>query len=364
MRKIFFASLLVLASVVASAQVKVSPLSEASSKNVKGPSFVYMLPTTSFKVTVTEIIVTDYKGYFSDYSESLLGLTNIIRENKTHYEIGAVELEPVTTPDVLNAFVVSCKNPASLDPLFTKEGYGVTDQCSRVYVSQKAELPDFFKNYADISYTQQQEAFVDTKIIDGVVTQVPANHTKTVSKSFEQKARQAADAIMKSRNDQYMLVAGEQETPYSGDAIAKMLSELKAWENNYMSLFTGVTLRDTVKYVLYITPQTGADDIEMFSFTETKGLVDGQVKTDAYTLKLAPLYNAKRISEAVEDLKSSTDLSSELRYKKATPVRVQMYINGRAAYDFGVVDMYQFSDIMSTPTAVKPHGVETFGFVY
>lgn len=110
------------------------------------------------------------------------------------------------------------------------------------------------------------------------MTQVPANHTKTVSKSFEQKARQAADAIMKSRNDQYMLVAGEQETPYSGDAIAKMLSELKAWENNYMSLFTGVTLRDTVKYVLFITPQTGADDIEMFSFPRPKAWLTDRLK--------------------------------------------------------------------------------------
>ena len=72
---------------------------------------------------------------------------------------------------------------------------------------------------------------MDTKIIDGVVTQVPASHTKTVSKSFESKAREAADAIMKSRKDQYNLVAGEQETPYSREALQTMLADYYAARN-------------------------------------------------------------------------------------------------------------------------------------
>lgn len=331
-------------------QVQVYPLGTQPEK-IKYTGYVtYALPTTTLKVTVSVSKVQDVRGYFADYAESLLGLTNIVHQNRTHYVLNSVEIEPLTTADLTNVYraytsntaLAEAMNAAALAPESSyPDGYLTT------YQTHTASLPEFFKNYADISYTQQQETFVDTKIIDGVVTQVPANHTKTVSKSFENKAREAADAIMKSRKDQYNLVAGEQETPYTGEALSIMLSELKNWESNYMSLFTGVSIADTIQYVFYFTPNNKLEQMTAFYFNENKGLIptDGAV-TDAYALKFNPRY-----SKMVE-VKEWYYPQSGFMTRNRQPVQVTLS-HDKTVHDFGMVNMYQASSIFTVQPSVK-----------
>lgn len=347
-------------------QTKVYPLSEVNPKETKGECFAYMLPTTMLKVTVTEVKVTEVKGYYSDYAESLLGLTNFIKENKTRYELGGVKIETVSTGDPGKSFLVVGKNTSSVRKLFEKDTHSGNDAStgSTVYSSKASALPEFFRNYADLSYTQQSQAFVETKIIDGVVTQVPANHTKVVSKSFEQKARQAADAIAKCRDDQYLLATGEHETPYSGEALRTMLDELKSWENNYMSLFTGVTLRDTVCRTFYVTPADMQNEVAVFSFSTDKGIAEKTSKGDTYSLKFNNFSNTSSISEAISQITATADTSNYLRIRKSVPVQTLLMLNGKEVYDFGFIDMFQFADIQLIPcsNANCGHGIE--GFIY
>lgn len=363
MRKIV--TLLVINLLVLSvfAQVQVYPLNNLPEKEIKYTgSVTYALPTTTLKVTVSVSKVQDVRGYFADYAESLLGLTNIIHQNRTHYVLNSVEVEPLTTADMSNIYraftsnsvIAESMNAAILAPKST-----YSDDYLMTYQTHTAALPEFFKNYADISYTQQQETFVDTKIIDGVVTQVPANHTKTVSKSFENKAREAADAIMKSRKDQYNLVAGEQETPYTGEALAIMLSELKNWENNYMSLFTGVSIADTIQYVLYLTPNNKMEQMTAFYFSENKGLIptDGAA-ADAYTLKFNPRY--PKMIEVIE----WNYPQSGFMTRNMQPVRVSLS-HDKTVHDFGIVNMYQAgSTFVAHPSAKEPVDLNEIGIVF
>ena len=64
------------------AQVQVYPAGHLpdQSKLVKGSIVTYALPTTTLKMTVSVSKVQDVRGYFADYAESLLGLTNIIQQ--------------------------------------------------------------------------------------------------------------------------------------------------------------------------------------------------------------------------------------------------------------------------------------------
>lgn len=344
------------------AQVQVYPLGNLPEKIKYTGSVTYALPTTTLKMTVTVSKVQDVRGYFADYAESLLGLTNIIRQNRTHYTINSVEIEPLTTADMLNVYraftsnavMAESMNAATLAPQPSyPDGYLTT------YQTHTASLPEFFKNYADISYTQQQETFVDTKIIDGVVTQVPANHTKTVSKSFESKAREAADAIMKSRKDQYNLVAGEQETPYTGEALAIMLSELKNWESNYMSLFTGVSIADTVQYVFYFTPNSKMEQMTAFYFDANKGLNQtGGAAADAYTLKFNPRY--PKMFEVAEWYYPQPGFMT----RNMQPVRVSLS-HDKSVHDFGYVNMYQAGNtFVVQPSAKEPFDLNEIGIVF
>ena len=322
----------------------------------------YALPTTTLKVTVSVSKVQDVRGYFADYAESLLGLTNIIQQNRTYYKLNSVDIEPIATPDESKIYCAYTSN-ADIAKLWQEESLAATDVLATAplttYTTHPATLPDFFKNYADISYTQQSEAFVDTKIIDGVVTQVPASHTKTVSKSFESKAREAADAIAKSRKDQYNLVAGEQETPYTGEALAIMLSELKRWENNYMSLFTGVSIADTFEYVFYLTPKDNLEQMTAFYFDANKGFNQTKgVTSDAYMLNLRRIYDQKII---VGDWKFPL---SHFITRNPQPVHVSMS-HDKTVHDFGIVNMYQAGSLyLVHPSSQNPIDINSIGFVF
>lgn len=346
------------------AQIQVYPADVVPEKGMKYVGSVrYALPTTTLKMTVSVSKVQDVRGYFADYAESLLGLTNIIQQNRTYYTLNSVDVEPIATPDESKIYCAYTSN-ANIAKLWQEESRTATDVLAaaplNTYTIHTATLPDFFKNYADISYTQQSEAFVDTKIIDGVVTQVPASHTKTVSKSFESKAREAADAIMKSRKDQYNLVAGEQETPYSGEALQTMLAELKAWENNYMSLFTGISIADTITYVFYITPES-LSPVTAFYFDATKGLSqDKGAEADAYKLIFSRVYR-KYITEIVDVNYPQHGYVT----RDTKPVQVSLSHNSANVHDFGIINMHQAGSLQLPPLYDKQvKGVKEFGFVF
>ena len=346
------------------AQIQVYPSGNFPEKGVKYVGSVrYALPTTTLKVTVSVSKVQEVRGYFADYAESLLGLTNIIQQNRTYYTLNSVDIEPIETPDESKIYYAYTSN-IDIAKLWQEESLNATDVLATAplttYTTHTATIPDFFKNYADISYTQQSEAFVDTKIIDGVVTQVPASHTKTVSKSFESKAREAADAIMKSRKDQYNLAAGEQETPYSGEAIQTMLAELKAWENNYMSLFTGIAIADTTSYVFYVTPEN-LSPVAAFYFDATKGFSqDKGADADAYKLIFNRVYR-KSITEIVEVNYPQYGYVT----RDTKPVQVSLSHNNSKVHDFGIINMYQAGSLQLPPLYSKQVvGVKGFGFIF
>lgn len=364
MKKIGIILIICILFIPAFAQVQVYPLKEFPEKGVKYVGKVqYALPTTTLKVTVSVSKVQDIRGYFADYAESLLGLTNIIQQNRTYYKLNSVDIEPITAPDDSKVFVAYTSN-YDLAKLWQEESITATDVLAATplttYTTHTATLPDFFKNYADISYTQQSETFVDTKIIDGVVTQVPASHTKTVSKSFESKAREAADAIVKSRKDQYNLAAGEQETPYSGEAIQAMLSELKKWENNYMSLFTGVSISDTMVYVFYITPED-LTPATAFYFNATKGFNQSEgAAADAYSLIFNRIYK-DNITKIIEF--NYPEYSYITRDKK--PVQVSLTHANDKIHDFGVINMHQAGSLQTFhPYSKQVVGIKGIGFVF
>jgi len=345
-----------------SAQVQVYPSGNMPAKALKGSSVTYALPTTTLKVTVSVSKVQEVRGYFADYAESLLGLTNIIQQNRSYYTLNSVDIEPLRTADMKQFYTAASSNAevvASWNAARLAATSCFPETALESYYTHTASLPDFFKNYADVSYTQQSESFVDTKIIDGVVTQVPASHTKTVSKSFESKAREAADAIMQSRKDQYSLAAGEQETPYTGEALQTMLGELKNWENNYMSLFTGLSIADTLVYVFYLTPEN-LDPMTAFYFDSNKGFNrENGTSANAYSFAFSRVYNGPS-----ESANFQYPLNGYLT-RNAKPVSVSLMRGSSKVHDFGVINMYQSGgSYVVVPSSKSPLDFTTVGFPF
>lgn len=378
MKKLLTSIMFVCAGLLGFAQTNVLRLPLDSGKTVKGSTFCYMLPTTSLKVTVNVTKVREIKGYYADYAESLLGLKNVISENHTYYKVKDVQIEPVVVPDATESYMVQLSGKQIKDKYLTtlsaKSFAPTFKNESQCFTTYSAPIPDFFKNYSDPTFTEMEDSFVETKIIDGVVTQVPSNRTKLVSKSNNQKAQEAADLIGKSRKSQYSLVAGEQETAYSAEALNNMLAELKQWENNYLSLFTGLVLEDEISYVFYVdqSVEDGSyDNLPIFSFDANKGLTINEDYTlsdtnDSYTLFFEPVYTTNNIDNALANARQGQKSAkcNGYFYRKPMPVKITLKNDADVDYNFGIFNMYQFGRIQTLAPNQDTLDVTDFGFVY
>lgn len=350
---------------ITSAQQNVLPLPLDSGVTVKGNTIQYALPTTALKMTVTVAHVHEYKGYYADYAQSLLGLSNVITENKSYYALQNVVVEPVEVPDYEHTYLVQLSSKQNknnlLGKLATCKRSTPKVNYSNDFTSYSEPIPDFFKNYSDLSFTKEEDAFVETKIIDGVVTQIPSNRTKTVSKTNSQKAQEAADAISKSRKDRYSLISGEQETPYAPETMEMMLQELKQWENNYLSLFTGLKLEDELVYTFYVIPDA-QKLTPAFAFNAHDGLsIDNMANSQVYMVDVQPLFSEQALRQGEEE---TTSKVAGYRYRKAAPAQVSLWRGQEKVYDCGVMDIRQMGIIQTLPANQDHININQIGFVF
>ncbi len=362
-RQIILTVISCLLLVSANAQKNVLPLPLDSGIAVKGNTFRYALPTTAFKITVKTIKVRELKGYYAEHAQSLLGLTNIISENRTRYRLHQVQVQAIEVPDFSHAYLVelSSKQDKSklLCSLFNDGLLTLPSNSTVNYTASTDSVPDFFSNYADPSFTQTEAAFVETKIIDGVVTQIPANKTKTVHKTDRQKAQEAADVINKSRQDQYQLASGEQETAYSAEAVKTMIAALKQTEENYLSLFKGLTLENEQEYTFYILP--GAETtVPLFSFSEDTGIsFSNNGKT--YQLSLSPVFDLATFRTDDNGKKAKT---AGYRHRTPMPAHITLTCGNDPVHDYGIMNIYQFGDIQTLPSGLDDISIPKIGYVF
>ena len=354
------------------AQKNVTALPLDSGVTVKGETFCYMLSTTAFKVTVDVTKTSEIKGYYADQAQALLGLNNVISENKTSYHVSNVNIEPVQVPDEKHAYLVQLsqkQRKANRLTGFSKKKSFASSFSKNVqqYTTYSEQVPNFFKNYSNPSFMEKEDSFVETKIIDGVVTQVPANRTTVVSKSSSQKAQEAADAISKSHKDQYALIAGEQETPYTAETMDAMLQELKQWEENYLSLFIGIVLEDHLEYTFFVIPAAGASSLPIFACSPTEGFTTQNIanNSNTYSLSFQPVYQTAELEQAIKDSQSDKPAKKNgYRFRKAMPVKVALQKQHKNIHEFGIFNMDQFGRIQTLPVRQDKTDIQHFGFVF
>lgn len=348
------------------AQKKVTLLPVDSTMKYGKNYFFYALPQTAFKVDVVVNKMSEMKGNYAEYAEKLLGLTNIISQNKVKYAIKSVDLQSVSVADEEYVYAVEM-TPAQVKNNYAEKLYqsnnAMTQAPAPTYVPSETVIPDFFRYYSDLAYTEESNEYLETQIVDGVVRQVKANKVQKVNKSDAQKANEAADMISKIREDRYDLLTGAQEVTYSKEALALMVSELNTLEKNYLELFTGFVVTEEEHYTLWVYPQNNKNQLFTFSFSEQTGLSDKKSAVDAenYYFLLTPQGDFQPCENFYAQNKSKS--GDGYRIRRALPVHVDLQLGGKIIADFGLQNIFQFGRIETLPVNQKID-INQFGIVY
>lgn len=355
MKKNIALFLLLMGSLFSMAQNKVIQLPAKSAEGESLPQtngFYYMLPKTVFKIDVTVTRTNEIKGYYADYAEKLLGLNNVITANKSSFKLADVRISTFEVPDTSSVYFAELsKNQRKndfLSKIYQKDDTSSQLVFSRNYSTVSTQLPDFFRNYSELTYVEEEDSYVVKQLVDSIMTEVPVNTTKKVTKTVEQKAKEAADFIIQIRKDRYDLTAGAQEVAYGREALELMISELNKWEKNYTDLFTGITVEEDLHYVVFVSPDAENNlDVPLFSLSSTNGFstdMDEKEENNNYYLNFVPQLNHTKKQQFLLEKQKDKKFVPNDGYCIRKPVltEVSLHQNQQTDYVWGFFPVHQF----------------------
>ena len=348
------------------AQNAVYKLPVSAEITFKNPTFFYTLPKTAFKVDVVVTKTSNMKGVYADFAEKLLGITHYCKENTIFYTMKNISLTPFTMPDKNLQFVAELSSGQLknnfLQSLYEKNSSYMGHTFSSAEQNSTDILPDFFKNYADVILQQTHETYTETKIIDGVVTQVPVTQTKVTTKTLSQQAQEAANFIEKIRKDRYDILSLSQEITLTKEAFEYLVNQLNELEKRYLELFVGITVSEDIHEAIIIYPEPDFAMTSVCSVSSRDGFSAsmGRTLTDNYYISCTPLTSAN-LQEEFANQKNKKNLGYQIR--KAVPVSVSL-VNGDKKELLGIFPIYQFGMLETMPARLDGFEIQEWGYIY
>jgi hypothetical protein len=236
-------------------------------------------------VTKTEYIAGPYAEYASKY----LDLENVVKDDYNNYEILDIKLSPEAVPDPGHIYFAELNEKAG------KENASVLISISEAGLAMgvdgsfpgnlKKNLTssgfhivsgetDYFRYFAETNLVEQNDTIVQKVVVDTVVVEKFYIDKRWVEKSDEQKAVEAANKINTIRESKFNLISGYQEVPFDAGAISFMYDKLLKLEDEYMSLFTGISVQKQLHYSFTVKPEkdNGTALLPVFTFSATSGI--------------------------------------------------------------------------------------------
>ncbi len=356
------------------AQISVSHVSNGLNLNSKQGVF-YALPSTliqvKLKVTKTEFIAGPYAQYAAKY----LDLGNVVTDDYNHYEINDVQLSSLAVPDPNQIYF------AELNPKTTKENLSVLMSISEAGLAMgvdgtipsdvnaslsssgfniQSENVDYFRYFAESNLVEYFDTIIQKVVVDTVVVEKFYLEKQWVEKDDEQKAVEAANKINKIRDAMFNLLSGYQEVPFDAGAISFMYDKLMQLENEYMSLFTGISIKKKLFYTFTVKPEKDGSSalLPVFVFSPSSGIKDiGSAGGEKISLRIDKLTDLSNISSVVNNREEGNTNSHGFYYCIPASAKVSLEINNDVKAQ-STIPISQFGETTYLPphvTSVQFH---------
>ena len=306
---------------------KVEPV--PASGKVSNNAIVYALPRTVLGIQVEFEKVIQKKGPFYNYRKKYLGLEEGIGADRTYWKISKVKLSASEEVDPNHYYMIQTAEPLYSNYLhLTKAGLVMSPEPSLFSgkpvsrIEKPGELSLVY--FTDLSVKRNLDRVTDTvfKLVatDTGFIKVPYVEYKNRLKTGDEKAREAAEFIIKIRKRRFKLLSGQYDVFPDGAALEYAVNKLNRLEEEYLSLFLGKTVKQVYQRSYEWIPETEPGSTELFRFSEKKGLTGINDRTGKpVTLQIEnlsdkPLQNMVQPGDSID--------TSALIYRVAAPAAV------------------------------------------
>ena len=239
-----------------------------SSDQQNSAGVLYTLPRTGIRIHVKATRKQFFHGPYYQYAKALLGLDNAPSSDNVKWEISSINAETFSEPDPRQVYTVHGK-AATLMTL-TPAGIPASQDGTPKNQDGAVSVSSFLTNPAVPDYP-----FPDLSMESFTVKPDSASKNVIVTKSLEDKAREAAHTITRLRKRRFKTLANVYTTHLpDGESYRVMVKQLTKLENNYVALFIGRSVQESYDYVFDYVPgdQSVSGDV-LFRFSDAQGVL-------------------------------------------------------------------------------------------
>lgn len=343
-----------------------------NSELTKKQGIVYALPKTSISFKVEAVRTELVPGPYHEFAEQYVGISNVPSERTTSWEITDIEINSFNEIDESEFYILnpSGKFNVNITDLVKNElvfpvNVQVKDQYTNQFFGKNQDSQGVvFKDLSVTKYIGEEKVTYFKRVQrDSIFAKVPVTKTKSVYKSFESKAEEAASFIFMIREKRFELLSGMADYYPDGKALEVALKELERLENEYLDLFIGKSYQST--YVANFEFSPSNEELNqpniLFRFTEEKGILPANdLSGRPIIVELEKINELKNLSK-LDELSISDKDKLFYRIPQLTKVSIidgSSYIAGRK------LKMYQYGETIEIPSMYLLNNESFIEFYY
>jgi hypothetical protein len=241
---------------------------------------VYALPNTAINFYVEAEKETFIAGPYAQFAQKYLG-ESARSENAVSYTLKKIDVTPYIEADASSRQVVTIPERGSANFLkFCAQGLVVmsdsyTGKGESWRFPSIADNDQFAGKGVGGNLTSATTTLYKTVKGEGGFQKVAVQQSQVVEKSLEKKAAEAAQSIFDLRRSRVQIITGDTDATFSGEALSAAVEEINRLEQEYLSLFYGISETSIQSMNFDVVP--GSDPSKnmyvAFRISDTQGLL-------------------------------------------------------------------------------------------
>jgi len=344
------------------AQVRVSKITGPEMLDGR-KGIVYTLPRTEIHIDLWISKTQQLPGPLAEYAEEYLGLDEVITKSTVNYTIEKSAISTSTEPDPGQVYLIEKEEKASGEiwisfgkttPLLTLEKFdktisppGYTSWNDGLF--NVADAGGFYKKYTESLTREIIDTIIRRVSVDTLVMEEKIFKRSMVEFTDKEKAQEAADKIRQIEQDKYNLLVGYQETAYSREALEFMYDKLEEQRLEYLKLFTGVSIKETLEFSYRFFPDLAKEDqvYSLAAFLKSSGMTSPAGENDVTISLRMDVDIVKPV-----DPPSGQPNNTGLAYRLPQSVMAVLSVEGKEL-DSKRVEVLQLGTVYSLPQEFK-----------
>ena len=263
---------------IVSAIVCLASAMAMQAQTVPNGAVIYALPRTTITLTVEARYSVFTAGPYAQYAQKYLGY-DARRSSSTDCIITDITVTPYVEADPAERYAINLSEKVSSNFLqFCSQGLIVmsdsyTGKTAGFRFPSQAGAEAFIGKAPEGNLAGETTTLYRMVKKDAGFEQVEVQQSQVVEKSLEKKAEEAAKYIFTIRERKTQIITGDTDATFSGEALSSAVAELNRMEEEYLSLFYGITETSIQKISFDVIPKAGVNKYTAFKIADGQGLV-------------------------------------------------------------------------------------------